>query len=116
MKKQPIKNSALNFSLIENGAAMIEHDGWNIATNFGNIEDELNAANNSVAISDISSLSKYKLPETKLILSKNIQRDDSLIVYPPAFRFLHQYSQDHLLLKPDAQYGVASSLQKAYCQ
>ena len=44
MKKQPLKNSALNFSLIENGAAMIEYDGWNIATNFGNIEEELNAA------------------------------------------------------------------------
>ena len=66
MKKQPIKNSALNFSLIENGAAMIEHDGWNIAANFGNIEDELNAANNSVAISDISSLSKYKIYMPKL--------------------------------------------------
>ena len=66
MKKQPLKNSALNFSLIENGAAMIEYDGWNIATNFGNIEEELNAAKTSVAISDISNLSKHKIYMPKL--------------------------------------------------
>jgi|TARA_B110000014_G_scaffold228142_1_gene188339 glycine cleavage system aminomethyltransferase T len=66
VKKQPLKNSALNFSLIENGAAMIEYDGWNIATNFGNIEEELNAAKTSVAISDISNLIKHKIYMPKL--------------------------------------------------
>ena len=66
MIKQPIKQSALNFSLKENGATMIELDGWSVASSFGNLKDELNASKTSVVISDVSNLTKVKVYMPKL--------------------------------------------------
>ncbi|PZC41855.1 MAG: Glycine cleavage system T protein (aminomethyltransferase) [Chloroflexi bacterium] len=66
MIKQPIKRSALNFNLIENGASMIEQNGWSLASSFGDIEAEVNSSKNSVAITDISNLSKFKIYSPKI--------------------------------------------------
>ena len=61
MKIQPVKQSALHFSLIENGANMINKNSWNMVSYFDQTENELNAVKDSLAIADMSHLSKFKI-------------------------------------------------------
>ena len=61
MKIQPVKQSALHFSLIENGANMINKNSWNMVSFFDQTENELNAVKDSLAIADMSHLSKFKI-------------------------------------------------------